>query len=351
MTRILAAPFRQKVSPLESALVALVKGQTEGIPGQRDESAIKAAGDDKLVQAIVQRANAPVGTTSATGFAAEVTQNLVGDYLTTLAPLSAAAQIIGMGLQLQMGVAKTLTLPAREGGPSTTVSWVGESNPIAVRQYEFNADCVLTPKKFGLICVISRELAKRGEAAVRQLIREDTAASLDGAYFSTDAADSETHPGLLDGLTPLAGYAGGDRVALETDLEALADVVSPASSGQLVYVVSPKRAARLKIKAPDLNRELTFLPSLAVADTTVIALDPASLVHGFGSTFDIEASRTAALHMSDTPLEIVSDTGPTTADPVRGVFQTDAIAFRLIADIAFNARRPNAVAYLENATW
>lgn len=346
MKALIAINKTPKPSPLESALVAMTMSAAQ----QRGERDPMKFSTDKQVAAIIQRANAAPGATGTAGFGAEVSPDLVGDFIGTLAPLSAAAQIIQQGLQVNMGVAKTLTLPAREGGPSTTVSWVGESNPIAVRQYEFNADCVLTPKKFGLICVISRELAKRGEAAVRQLIREDTAASLDGAYFSTDAADGNTHPGLLDGLTPLSGYAGGDRTAVETDLTALADVVSPASSGQLVYVVSPKRAARIRIKAPDLAREMTFLPSLAVADTTIVALDPASLVHGFGSDFDIEATRTAALHMSDTPLEIVSDT-PTTADPVREVFQTDAIAFRLIADIAFNARRANAVAYLENATW
>lgn len=352
MTRFIAAPIRTKTPPIENALLALVKGQLEGNPGQRPDAAIKAAGNDKLVASIVQRAVSPVGTTNGTGYAAELTQSLVGEYLTSLSPMSAAAQIMASGLQIQMGVAKELTLPARAGGPSTTVSWIGESDPIPVRSYELNSDCVLTPKKFGFIVTVSRELTKRGEAAVRQLIREDAAASLDGAYFSAAAADTETHAGLLGGLTALTGFAGGDREAAETDLAALADVVSPASSGNLIFVVSPKRAARLRIKAPDLNRELSFLPSLAIADGTIICLDPASLVHGFGDSFDLDASREAVLHMEDTtPLEIVSDTGPTTADPVRSVWQTDAIAIRFLTDIAFSQRRANAVAYLTGATW
>lgn len=347
MKALIAINKTPKPSPLETALVAMTVAAAQ----QRGERDPMKFSTDKQVQAIISKANAAPGSTGTSGFGAEISPDLVGDYLQTLAPLSAAAQIIGMGLQVNMGAAASMTLPAREGAPSTTVSWVGELNPVAVRQYELNADCQLVPKKFGLIITVTRELAKRNETVVRQLLREDASASLDAAYFSTDAADTETHPGLLDGLTPLSGYAGADRTAMETDLAALADVVSPAGSGQLTFVVSPKRLARLKIKAPDIARELTFLPSLAVADTTVIALDPASLVHGFGSDVDIEASRTAALHMSDTPLEIVSDTGPTTADPVREVFQTDAIAFRLLVDIAFNSRRPNSVAYLTGATW
>lgn len=346
MKALIAINKTPKPSPLESALVAMTMAAAQK-PGERDVSKFAT---DKVVAAIVAKANAAPGATGTAGFGAEVSPDLVGDYLQTLAPLSAAATIISQGLSINMGAAASVTLPAREGAPSTTVSWVGELSPIAVRKYALNADCVLTPKKFGLIVTVSRELAKRGETAVRQLLREDASASLDAAYFSTDAADSATHAGLLNGLTPLSGFAGGDRTAMETDLAALSDVVSPAGSGNLTFILSPKRAARIRIKAPDLAREMTFLPSLAVADTTIVALDPASLVHGFGSDFDIEATRTAALHMSDTPLEIVSDT-PTTADPVREVFQTDAIAFRLIADIAFNARRANAVAYLENATW
>lgn len=350
MKALVAINRTPKPSPLESALVAMA-ASAAAKASERDAALQKAISNDRQVQAIINKANASPGSTGTSGFGAEVSPDIVGDYLSTLAPLSAAAQIIGMGLQINMGTAASMTLPAREGGPSTTVGWFGELEPIAVRQYQLNNDCVLTPKKFGLIVVITRELAKRGENVVRLLIREDTAASLDAAYFSTDAADTETHAGLLGGLSPLSGYPGGDREAAETDLAALSDAVSAGGSGQLSFVVSPKRANRIKIRFPDIHRELNFLASLAVADDRIIALDPASLVHGFGSDFDIEASKTAAIHMSDTPLEIVSDTGPTTADPVRGVFQTDAIAFRLIADIAFNTRRSNAVSYLTGASW
>lgn len=351
MKTLISIPERTpRATPIEKALYALTRAQANPpTRGDRSDFAKSIFADDRTVRAIIERAAAPVGTTAGSGFAAELVQNLVGDFLASLAPLSAAATLISQGLQVPLN-ANGMKLPAREGAPSTTVDWVGESNPIPVRRYNLNDDCELSPRKFGFIIGVSRELAKRagGEAVIRQLIREDASASLDGALFSTEAGDTERHAGMLAGVSALTGYAGGDRMAIETDLGALTDVVTAAGSGQVAFIVSPKRAARMRILAPDLNRELTFLPSLAVAETTVVAIDPRSWAYGFGDDLDLDVSNSAVLHMSDDPDPIV-DGG--TAAPVRGLWQTDAIALRLITDVAFAPRRPNAVAWLEGATW
>ncbi len=351
--RYLAAPVRPRTSALEKAMAAMAIAQTHPARHERNEFAQKIFPNDKTVAKIIERGNAPLGTTTGSGFAAELAQNLVGEYVATLAPLSAAAQIIAQGMQVNLGPAATLKLPAREGAPSTTVNWVAEGDPIPVRQYAVNDDCSLSPKKFGLIVGVSRETAKRanGQAVIQTLIREDASAALDAAYFSADAGDAATHAGMLYNVDPLTGFAGGDQIACETDLAALSDAVSAGGSGQLVFVTSPRRVNRVKIRFPDIARELTFLPSLAVADSTIIALDPASWAHGFSDSFDIEATNAATIHMNTEPLEIVSDTGPTVADPVRSFWQTDAIAIRLLADVAFSTRRTNAVAWLQNATW
>ncbi len=351
--KFIGTPVRTRTPAIEKALVALAFGQTANQPSYRIKRALEVYPNDKLVSAIIERAGAPVATTTGTGFAAELVQNLVGEYVATLAPLSAAAQIIAQGIQVNFGSAGAMNLPAREGAASTVVNWVGESDPIPVYQYTLNDDCELSPRKFGLIVGVSRETAKRanGQTVIQTLMREDAAASLDGAYFSADAGDTATHAGMLYNVDPLTGFAGGDQIAMETDLAALSDAVSAAGSGQLVFVTSPRRANRVKIRFPDIARELTFLPSLAVADTTVIALDPLSFAHGFSDDFEIDVTNAATIHMNTEPLEIVSSTGPTVADPVRSFWQTDAIAIRLLADVAFSTRRTNAVAWLQNATW
>jgi hypothetical protein len=342
---------QRRGTAIERALFALARAPAKG--GLREHAKLVYP-DDRIVAQIVERGAAPIGTTTGSGWAAELSQNLVGEFLATLAPLSAAAQLIAQGLQVRLGTAASMKLPARSGAPSSTVFWVGETLPIPVRSYGITDDCQLAPRKFGFIIGASREVARRtgGEAVLRALIREDGAANLDAAYFSTAASDEVTHAGMLSGIASIAGYAGGDRLAMETDLAALSEAVCAGGSGQVVFVVSPKRAARIRIVAPDLNRELTFLPSLAVADDTVIAVDPLSWAHGFGDDFDVDVSTAATLHMEDaSPAEIVSASGPTPAAPVRSLWQTDGFALRLLCDVAFAPRRPNAAAWIEGATW
>lgn len=351
MKALISIPDRTtRASSIEKAGFAIVRAATHSIREQRNQLSQTVYADDRLVNAILERGTAPLGTTTGNGFAAELAQNLVGEFLATLAPLSAAAAIMSQGLQVRMPAAASMKLPTRTGAPSAVAPWVTEGDPIPARSYAVNDEVELDPRKFAFIVGISRQVAKRanGEAVIRTLMREDAAASLDGSYFSTDAGDAATHAGLLNGVSAQPGYAGGDRKAIEEDLLVLSDIISAGGSGQLTFVVSPSRANRVRIKFPDLNRELTFLPSLAVPDSRIIALDPASLAHGAGDDFDIDASESATIHMSDDPAPIVDGA---TADPVRSMFQTDSIALRLIADVAFAPRRPNAVAYLEGATW
>lgn len=346
------APVKRLPSPVENAIVAKILAASGRKRDREDPTTIFP--NDHLCKGVLTRASAPVGTTTDAGNAAEVTQRLVVNFLASLAPLSAAAALIGTGVRLPLGNAVEEKVPARTGVPSTTVSWVGEAAPISVRSYALNNSCVLTRRKFGFISTLSREAVRRasGEDVVRQLIREDASATLDAAYFSTDAGTDTVHAGLLNGVSSIAGYAGGDRLALETDLAALSDAVSAAGSGEVIFVGSPKRVARLRIKSPEIAREVTFLPSLAVADTTIIAVDPLSLVHGAGDDIDLFAAQEGVLHMSDDPDEIVTDGSPgAVADPVRSLWQTDAVAFRLLVDVAFAPRRSGAVAWLESATW
>jgi hypothetical protein len=341
---------QRRGTAIEKSLFALARASAKG--GAREHAKLIYS-DDRVVAQIVERGAAPIATTTGNGWAAEISQNLVGEFLGTLAPLSAAAQIIAAGLQVRLGAAASMKLPARSDAPSSTVFWVGEAAPIPVRSYGINDDCELAPRKFGFIIGASREVAKRagGEAVLRTLIREDAAANLDAAYFSAAAGDEVTHAGMLSGVASIAGFAGGDRVAMQTDLIALSEAVAAGGSGQVVFVVSPKRAARIRVVAPGLNRELTFLPSLALADDMVIAVDPLSWAHGFGDDFDLDVAGAATIHMEDAaPAEIVA-AGPTAAAPVRSFWQTDGFALRLLCDVAFAPRRSNAAAWIEGATW
>ena len=340
-----------RLSAIDKALIAKTRGMTHGMPHERAAIENAVFADDKAVHAVLSRSAVAIADTGTAGWAGELADNAVASYVATLAPMSAAAKIIGMGMQVTMGRAGTEKYPARETAPATTVPWTGEGDPIPMGSFELNNDCELSPKKFAFMVGTSRELARRlgGDAVIRQLIREDAASILDAAYFNNVAADSATHAGMLAGITAFTGYGGGDRVAMENDLVALSDAVSAGGSGELVFVVSPRRANRVRILYPDLARDLTFLPSLAVADTTAIAVDPASWLHGYGDQVDIEVSPYATVHMDTDPDPIVMSGTPAAA--VRSYYQTDSLAYRFITDLAFAARRTNAAAWTTGLTW
>ncbi len=93
-------------------------------------------------------------------------------------------------------------------------------------------------------------------------------------------------------------------------------------------------------------------PTSALAAGTVVAVAPGAVAFAANPVPDIDVSAEAVLHMEDTtPLEIVSGTGPTTAAPVRSMFQTDCLAIRLLADFSWVKLHEDAVAFVEDVNW
>ena len=195
-----------------------------------------------------------------------------------------------------------------------------------------------------IITVFSRELTKYAdaEAIFGGIFREDAGFSLDAAYFSALSATSARHPGLLYGVTA----ASPSVIDPKENLAQLAGEVSIRGSGEVIFVTSPDRAARFPILNPE--SKATVLASAYVPADRVIAVDPRALVHGYDPVPDFDVSLEGAVHMSDAPLPI-SSSG--VADPVRSLWQTDAMSLRTILQIAFAARRSGAVAFADSVAW
>lgn len=309
------------------------------------------AGDDETTLAIIERANAPLGTMG--GWGSGLLQNSWQSFLVSLAPYSGAARLIELALKAALTNAEfASSYPVRPSGPATP-AWVEEGGPIPLSTSNFLNVPIGPLKKQASIVAWSRELSKRSDAdaIMETMLREDVAAGLDAAFFATTAASSAANAGLLNGVVAGAGYGGGDVEAAKQDLMGLSDAVSAGGSGAVTFVVNPKRLARLRILDPILSASLDIVPSAAVPVDRVIAADGPALLVSVDAAPDIDISTNALLHMSDTPLEIVSDTGPTTADPVRSLWQTATIAVRVIHELAFAKRRSTAVAFLDGATW
>jgi hypothetical protein len=96
---------------------------------------------------------------------------------------------------------------------------------------------------------------------------------------------------------------------------------------------------------------LTMLGSPALTDEVI-----AVAVDGLATVLDpriaVEASKGATLHMSDTPLPLVSPGSPATvANPMRSLFQTDALALRAKLGVTWAKRHASAVAWLTTTAW
>ncbi|MBR1241587.1 hypothetical protein JQ620_15770 [Bradyrhizobium sp. AUGA SZCCT0274] len=327
------------------AAFALAQGAANGSEPEK----FLTGADPEVAQRIIQRAAVAPGTTTTSGWAAELARDAWRDFLTDLAPYSGAARLIAKALAASVNDVQEAFYPVRAAG-ATAPAWVGEGDAIPVRSATFSNITIGPAKKQASIVVWSRELGRRSDARniFEVMMREDTIAGIDGAFFATTAGSAAAHAGLLNGVTAGLGYAGGDEFAIKKDLAGLSDAVATGGSGDVTFIVAPQRFARLKILAPDIFEKLDIAPSAAVPTDRIIAADAAALLVSVDDAPDLDVGDHATLHMSDTPLPI-SDSG--VADPVRSAFQTDSMALRVSHFMAFAKRRSTAVAYLDSATW
>ena len=297
---------------------------------------------------MVHRAATGPGTLSGTGWAADVAQTAVSEFVASLGPMSAASQLFAQALQVPL---RPGTSDVRIPGAIPTGiagAFVEEGEPIPVTAWNFAA-ATLSSKKLAILTAITRELAKTGRAEreVRRLLREAAALTLDAYLFSDDAATDAAPAGLFYGLTPITTQAF-DSDALVNDLTALVAAVAPIGGDRLAYVASPARAAQISMRVPALR--FPVFASSAIPDTRIAAVALDALAVGIDPTPDIYVDSQASVHMSSEPLELVSD-NPTTADPVRSFYQTASIGIRLILDCDWALRDPGAVAMVEGVAW
>jgi hypothetical protein len=326
------------VRPLTAALAAIDKRRQPDpltlavwrtflmTAGQREAArAISDPAVDRLLNGSITKADQTPGGTGPGDWGSEVAASATAEFFARL-PMSAGAALISAGLQLPMAGVSGFSLPRRSTA-ATGFGVVSEDEPIPVVSYAFDA-ATLTASKLAVICAFSGELAKRGDGqrVMTRVLEEEAALSLDALMFSASA------PGLLTGVTAVPG--SGDIVE---DVElAMTAVAEAGGSGSVAIIANPTEAAKIMVRLPQLKAPVW--PSRAVSNE-IVALDPTAFVSAFSATPDIAAAKSATLHMADDPAEIVSGV-PVTADPVRSLWQTNAIALRCIVDTAFCMRAP-----------
>jgi hypothetical protein len=308
--------------------------------------------DEGVALRIVQRANVSPGSTTTSGWGAELQRDAFRNFLIELSPYSGAARLIALAIQAATKPVDETNYPVRANGP-TVPAWVGELDAIPVHSDTFSLVSIGPAKKMGHIISWSRELGKRSDAEriFDRMLREDVSAGLDSAFFATSAGSSTAPAGLLNGVSAISPTGNSGEDGIRSDLGQLAESVATGGSGNVTFVMAPEKLARLRIQAPTVAANTDIAPSAAVPTDRVIAVDPLSLLVAVDEAPEIMKAEEATLHMSNIPLEIVSDTGPTTADPVRSLWQTASAALRVIHELDFVKRRTGAVAFSDGVAW
>lgn len=315
--------------------------------------------------AIVAKADQTIGTTGTAGWASELLQTVNQGFLQALTGRSIYPALRERGVGLNFDGAGTIKLPRRNAGGAGG-GFVAEGSPIRVGRVT-TAAAELAPKKMGVIVPFSRELARRStpaiEAIVRQAILEDTASVLDSALLDATAVSSARPAGLLNGVSAVAsGYGGGDHVAVKEDFKALlAPFIAANAADGITVIMNPAQALSIAMMdGPDNNANwfagiaarVNIVESTHATAGRLIAIRNSDFYTAIGDAPEFDINETATVHMEDTtPLEIVSGTGPTTADPVRSFYQTATVGVRMLLDVSWVMGRPSMVNWIDTTSW
>jgi hypothetical protein len=320
-------------------------GRTKGA------AAVRRAVSD--LGAVLRAAVNPAQTTVA-GWAAELaaSENYSGA-LPDLTPASAYAQLTQHGLRLTFGSAGTIKVPGRSSAPNIAGDFISEGQAIPVRRLGATATSVGPVRKLAVISTFTEEMAMWSipsiEGVLRDVIAADTGTVLDTRMLDANAATTARPAGLLNGVTPTAATAGGGAAALGGDLAALSSAVPNAVD--FVLIMNPGDAMRAVALMPGLAAAAVIMAPTLTA-RSVIALDAADFVSAEGDAPRFDVSGNATLHEDDAagPISIVG-TPNTVAAPTRSLYQTNAIALRMLWWVVWQMRRPGRVATIAAVTW
>lgn len=328
-------------------------------------------GDDeptmKVAEAVVMRAAVVPATTTLTGWAAELVQTSVMDFLDSLMPMSVYPKLAALGQRFTFGRNGVLSIPSRSSTPTIAGGFIAEGAAIPVKQGAFTAT-TLTPKKLGVISTFTRQIAEHStpsiEALIRQAMQEDTAIAIDTVLLDATAASATRPAGLRNGVSGLSATSGANFTALVTDVKALLGVLVAANSlRRPVWIMNPADALSISLTqnaggdfpfAMEINggnfQGYPVILSTTQTLHTVLLLDAADFVSVTGDDPRFDVSDQAVLHMESEAPQAIGLSGSTTV-PIRSMFQTDSIAIRMMLDLNWSLLRTGTATYVSSVTW
>lgn len=397
-TAIIASPavvqpqfMQRNAARKEKPFDLLIKMQVVHLKAHIDrktpEEIAKAIYPDRQdVEAVIKSVTNPAATTVA-GWAAELVDTAIWDFLESLTPLSAYGQLSGRGIRFSFGRNGSIKIPRRNhianAAGDLRGAFVGEGQPIPVRKGNFGA-VSLIPHKMGVISTFTKEMAAYSTPQIEGLIREgiveDTAIAIDQALLDAVAGDAIRPAGLKNGVTPIPGTAGGDVAAIEADLlAALSPFIAANAASGLVWMLNPGKLIKLQFATTALGiypfrdqlaqgtlAGYPYITSTNVPLTELWLVRAADFVSSTADTPEFDVSDVATIHEDDggypadqamrpgtaTVLPIVDNAGtPVTAHPVRSLWQTASFGIRMLLGMDWAMRRAGMIQIVNALTW
>jgi hypothetical protein len=206
----------------------------------------------KVAEAVVLRAASVPATTTLAGWAAELVNTTVQDFIDSLMPMSVYPKLAAIGPRFTFGRNGIIVDPVtlRDADGRRRVCRGGWRHP--VKQAAF-ASTTLTPKKMGVISTFTRQIAEHStpaiEALLRQAMQEDTAVAIDTVLLDATAASTTRPAGLRNGVSALSASSATTAFdKLVADLKGLLGVLTAANSLRSpVFIMNPADALSISL--------------------------------------------------------------------------------------------------------
>jgi HK97 family phage major capsid protein len=366
-------------------------------------------GDDlrlKSVMPLITKTEAPIATTTDTGYAAELVQDDLRGLLEEIESQSVAAALSlwasrSGGMLVNFGRAQSITIPRLNptGATPTEPAWVREGGAIPVGSISIGSQTI-NRYKLAEILVTTMELRERSvtdiEAVFRRAMQRAYVKVLDNALLSNAAAVAGVRPaGLLNGLAGAntgAGDATGGIPSVVADIKALVGALLAANENAVpVLLLNNQTRMGLTFQTDalgmftfrdDLNSgNLLTVPVISsgnVPADVAVMVDASSLAMALDAPmFDISQVATVVMANADGTAPTMADDGAGlvgTAGQVqqginvvpnpggaagaqsagyyaRSMFQTYSEAVRMIAPTSWALLRPSVVAQRTAIAW
>jgi HK97 family phage prohead protease len=365
-----AAQYERKCQPGEHIVRAMVSHLLSRVHAKPIEEVLRTYyPGDEGTGIILRAAVAPAQTTVA-GWAAELVNIAVADFLNQLPIIAMYPRLAMKGPRFTFGQYGVIKIPARGATPTINGSFIGEGQPIPVRKLGLTS-ISLTPKKMGVISEFTREMALHSipsiEGVVRQAINDDTAVAIDTVLIDANAATTIRPAGLVNGiagLTPSAAAARIDKII--ADVSALmAPIIAARGGRDLVLLCNPAQKLAMSWAVTPMgqfifqdgelaSRGLTVVSSTSMPATQLIMVDAADFASVTGDSPQFDVSDVATIHEEDTaPLPLVTGAqgSGVVASPMRSLWQTASIGIRMMLDMNWTMRRAGMVSWMTGVTW